>query len=206
MAGRQALLVGDYQTGITGAFDFCAPVLPTVTRLVEGAREKDILLVFCVAALRESGVDLSPRNRVMNQFFPLGQVFHEGGPGPQVDPRLSPQRDEPIITKRRASAFHGSELDLVLRSNNVTHLAIGGVATSAMVLATTLAALDLDYDVTVLGDCCVDPEPAVHDFLLQRVLPARGAVVVDSDDWLALLPWSGAGGGRQGPAEHRTSS
>jgi hypothetical protein len=41
--------------------------------------------------------------------------------------------------------------------------------------------------VTVLRDCCADAEPDVHDFLLDRIFPGRGARVLSSQDWIAGL-------------------
>ncbi|WP_432835252.1 cysteine hydrolase family protein [Dactylosporangium sp. CA-092794] len=181
---NQALLVGDVQAGITSSYPFSASVVPHISAVLTRARSTGIPIVFAVAALRPSGADLSPRNVVFNQFFSAAEVFHDGGPGPVVDPHLGRREDEPVVVKRRVSAFQATELDLILRAAGVDSLAIAGVATSAMVLATALDALDLDYSVTVLRDCCADPEPDVHDFLLGRVFPQRGATVVPSATWL----------------------
>jgi nicotinamidase-related amidase len=64
---------------------------------------------------------------------------------------------------------------------------VTGVATSGVVLATVIDAADRDYGVTVLRDCCADPEPDVHHFLLDRIFPGRGAQVLSSQDWIAGL-------------------
>ncbi len=178
------LLVADVQAGITRAFEFCQPMLPTLVDVVDQARQAEIEVLFAVCAMRPSGADQSPRNHVMAPFFALADVFHEGGPGPEVDPRLRRRETEPVITKRRVSAFQSSELDLVLRSRGVTELAIAGIATSAVVLASALDAVDLDYGVTVLSDCCADPDSDVHEFLLSRVFPGRGVAVSSGGSWL----------------------
>jgi nicotinamidase-related amidase len=181
---KRALLIGDLQTGITTNYPFSSTVLPAAVEAVHRARSAGIFVLFAVAALRPSGTDLSARNVVFNQLFDQPEVFHQGGPGPVVDPRFEPRKDEPVIVKRRVSAFHGTELDLVLRSQGVEELAIGGVATGAMVLATALQALDHDYSVSVLSDCCADPDPEVHDFLVNRLFAQRGVSVTLSTTWL----------------------
>jgi nicotinamidase-related amidase len=61
------------------------------------------------------------------------------------------------------------------------------VATSGVVLHTLVDAADRDYAVTVLRDCCADPEPDVHEFLLERVFQGRGARVLNSGNWLREL-------------------
>jgi nicotinamidase-related amidase len=60
-----------------------------------------------------------------------------------------------------------------------------GVATSGVVLATLLAAVELDYGVTVLADCCADEDDKVHSLLTTAVFPGRGARVTSSEDWIA---------------------
>ncbi|MGW4241198.1 cysteine hydrolase family protein [Nocardia sp. NPDC004722] len=87
------------------------------------------------------------------------------------------------VPKRRASAFEGNDLDLVLRAQGVTALTIGGVATSAMVAATCYGAADRDYDITVLRDGCTDVDPAIHDFFMDSVFPSRGFKAATCADW-----------------------
>jgi nicotinamidase-related amidase len=57
---------------------------------------------------------------------------------------------------------------------------------SGVALSTTRYAADLDYRLVVVEDCCADQDPAVHDFLTQRVFP-RQAEVVNADDVIQAL-------------------
>jgi nicotinamidase-related amidase len=47
-------------------------------------------------------------------------------------------------------------------------------------------AADLDYNLIVVEDCCVDSDVEVHEFLTQRIFP-RQAEVVGSDDVIRAL-------------------
>jgi ureidoacrylate peracid hydrolase len=58
-----------------------------------------------------------------------------------------------IVDKPRLDAFHGTSLDILLRSMGVTRLAVAGIMTNACVETTTRAAAMRDYEVTVLSDC-----------------------------------------------------
>ena len=101
-------------------------------------------------------------------------------------PALAPEEGDLVITKRRVSAFSGSDLEVVLRSGEVQHLVLCGIATSGVVLSTLREAADKDYRLTVLSDLCFDPDPEVHRVLLEKVF-VRQAEVVTSEQWLQGL-------------------
>ena len=96
--------------------------------------------------------------------------------------RLLRGNGEVVVTKKRVSAFAGSGLQLVLRSREVIHLVLGGIATSGVVLSTVRAAADQDYELTVLEDLCLDADEEVHRVLTQKIFP-RQADVIPSADW-----------------------
>jgi len=55
------------------------------------------------------------------------------------------------------------------------------------VLSTVRQAADLDYQLTVLWDGCLDTDPEVHRILTEKVFP-RQARVLTVADWIASLP------------------
>lgn len=99
---------------------------------------------------------------------------------------MSPLEEEPVITKRRVSAFTGTELDMILRSWGVTELVVGGLITSGAVLSTVRAAADLDYGVTVLEDGCMDRDAELHRVLMEKVFMRQGRVI-SSEDWVGEI-------------------
>jgi nicotinamidase-related amidase len=91
-----------------------------------------------------------------------------------------------VITKKRVSAFAGSDLDIVLRAGDIDSLVLTGLATSGVVLSTLLQAADLDFGLTVLADGCLDGDPEVHRVLTEKVFPHQ-ADVVTVDDWVTAI-------------------
>jgi nicotinamidase-related amidase len=91
-----------------------------------------------------------------------------------------------MVTKRRVSAFTGSDLEVLLRSGGIDSLVLAGIATSGVVLSTLRQAADLDYRLTVLAGGCLDADPEVHQVLLQKVF-TRQAEVTSIADWTASL-------------------
>jgi nicotinamidase-related amidase len=89
-----------------------------------------------------------------------------------------------VVTKKRVSAFAGSDLQVVLRAQGIEELILTGIATSGVVLSTLRAAADMDYRLTVIADCCADRDDEVHRVLTTKVFP-RQADVVSADEWIA---------------------
>jgi len=71
-------------------------------------------------------VNLPPDNALLRTFDDVGDAFHKGSTGSEVD--LPVLDEEVVVLKRRASALAGTDLDLVLRARSVNPLAIAGVA------------------------------------------------------------------------------
>lgn len=178
-----ALIVGDVQQGITDGYPFARRVMPPLTELLPRARAAGVLVVFVHFALRSNGADLPPGDAMFRAFHQAEDTFHEGAAGTAV--ALPVEDGDVVVVKRRARAFAGTDLDLVLRARGVTHLAVAGVATSAMVAATCYDAADRGYRVTVLRDGCADEDSAMNDFFLERVFPSRGFDVVSCARWPA---------------------
>jgi nicotinamidase-related amidase len=100
----------------------------------------------------------------------------------KVHADVAPQPGEITVTKRRVSAFTGSDLEVVLRAQNIQHLVLTGIATGGVVLSTLREAADKDYRLTVLTDCCADADEEVHRMLTTKVFPRQGEVV-NVEDW-----------------------
>lgn len=86
-----------------------------------------------------------------------------------------------MVTKRRVSAFTGSDLQVLLRALEVGTLVLTGIATSGVVLSTLRQAADLDYQLVVLSDGCLDAEPEVHRVLTEKIFPRQADVRLIAD-------------------------
>ena len=119
---------------------------------------------------------------MFSSFVTAGAMM-DGDPGSEVHASIAPLHGDIMVTKRRVSAFAGSDLDVVLRALDVKALALAGISTSGVVLSTIRQAADMDYDLTVLRDCCADGDPEIHRVLLEKVFP-RQASVTTAQAWL----------------------
>ncbi|MDP9869791.1 MULTISPECIES: cysteine hydrolase [Streptosporangium] len=182
-----ALIIGDLQAGIVDNHPFVADLLPVTETVLSAARAAGILVIFVRTGLRTSGLDVAAGNPLVAALNRAGALFHEESSETFVHPRIHPLPGEAVVLKRRTSAFTATDLDLLLRAQRIDSIVLTGVATGAMVAATLYDAADRDYRLTVLSDACADGEPDVHDFLVSRIFPARGADVLTSEEWISRL-------------------
>ncbi|TDP94805.1 cysteine hydrolase family protein [Labedaea rhizosphaerae] len=180
----EALIIGDVQVGIVGFIPAAEGVLPPLAAAVAAARAKGVPVIYVRVALRADRAEVPARNPVATWMFEQGDLLQESSPQTAVHPAIAPQPGEPVLTKRRGSAFHGTDLDGILRARGITGVTLAGIATSGVVLATVIDAVERDYAITVLRDGCVDAETDVHEFLLDRIFPGRGARVVTAEQWI----------------------
>ena len=116
-----------------------------------------------------------PQDAEFKMFPPHCLVGEKGG---EVIDELAPQEGDFKISKRRYSAFFGTDLDLTLRELNVTELELAGVCTQICVLYTAADARMLNYDVTVRRECVASFDPEAHEFALKEMERTLGVKVI----------------------------
>ena len=184
-----ALLIMDVQQGILARFASDGDgYLERLATAIAAARAADVMVGYVTIAFRPGYPEVSDRNKTFAAIAGSGR-FTDGDPGARIPAAVAPAPGEVVVTKRRVSAFTGSDLDVLLRARGIDHLVLAGIASSGVVLSTLRQAADLDYRLTVLADGCLDGDPEVHQVLLGKVFP-RQAEVTTIADWVAGLPLS----------------
>jgi len=92
----------------------------------------------------------------------------------------------PVVIKRNVGAFHGTELDTLLRRRGVETIVLGGVATNFAVEMTAREGFQLNYHVVVAEDASTSFSEAMHRFPIEHVLP-RVARVRNVDKVIKML-------------------
>jgi nicotinamidase-related amidase len=179
------LLVMDVQRGVVERFADDPGYLPRLHRAVAAARASGIPVVYVTVGFRPGHPEVSARNRSFSAVASAGR-FADGDPAAEIHPAVAPGPGDLVVTKRRVSAFTGSDLDVLLRGLGAGTLVLTGIATSGVVLSTLRQAADLDYRLVVLADGCLDADPEVHQVLTGKVFP-RQADVLTVDEWEAQL-------------------
>ncbi|MCI4011112.1 isochorismatase family cysteine hydrolase [Brevibacterium sp. ZH18] len=180
---RSVMLAMDFQNGIAGSDAFTKTgVLERARDAVAAARQKNIPVVWVRVALREGAPELASESSFA-QIAAHGDL-DQAHASTSIHDMLNRHESEPIVTKRRISAFTGSDLEVLLRGYGANTLILAGVTTSGVVLSTIRQAADMDFRLTVLSDACADRDEEVHRVLMEKVFPKQ-ATVLTVDDWAA---------------------
>lgn len=166
----RALLLMDFQADIVGNYAF-ADLVSRTAGVLAAVRQAGMPVFFVVVGFRPGHPEISPNNKSFSSLKQAGRLVD-----PTVIAELQPLENEPVITKRRVSAFAGSDLEVILRAHGIRHLVLAGISTSGVVLSTTRLAADMDYEITILSDCCADGDKEVHRVLMEKVFPRQANV------------------------------
>jgi nicotinamidase-related amidase len=97
-----------------------------------------------------------------------------GEPGWQIVPEVAPAPGEVLIDKPGKGAFYATQLDLVLRTNGITHIVLTGITTDVCVHTTMREANDRGYECLILSDCTGATELGNHTAALRMVTMQGG--------------------------------
>ena len=172
-----ALLIMDYQNAVvSGVAEKHPDLLDSTAAVLAAARAAHLPVIYIVVQFREGYPEISPRNRTFSALRAAGRLL-AGSPEAAIHPQVAPRAGEPTLVKVRTGAFSTTALETILRAQSIASLILCGIATSGVVLSTVRWAADMDYDLTVVEDCCADGDDEVHRMLTQKVFPRQARVI-----------------------------
>lgn len=157
-------------------------LLSATPRVLNAARQAGVVVIYVEARRRPSFS--SPRNKFTSAVRPAVSPA-EAVERMKIVPQLAPLEGEPVVHKPRMSAFYGSELQTMLTARDIDTIVLTGVATNFVVESTARYAVDADYRVIVLRDCCAAHSDEAHARALANMDPL--VHIATSEDFLASL-------------------
>jgi maleamate amidohydrolase len=170
--------------------------LAQTRRLLDAARRAEIIVYYTTVSYEER--DMQDAGIWAKKMAGL-MTLRAGQPEVEVDPSLGRLPDEPVITKKYASAFFGTDLLARLNSLRIDTLLIAGCTTSGCVRATAVDAVQNGLRPMVVREAVGDRSQAAHEQSLFD-LQAKYADVVSADEVLQYL--SGAANGVRAELAH----
>lgn len=177
-----ALIAMDFQSTIQGTLPDAGTVTRQAAAAIAATRAAGARTGFVRVAFTRDELSAFPPHSAMGQRMnAIADKVLADAPMTQVDPQLEPRESDISVRKRRVGPFSTTDLDAQLRAAGIDTLILAGIHTSGCVLSAVREAFDLDYRVVVLADACADPDPAMHDFLVEKLLPKQATVMTVAD-------------------------
>jgi len=123
-----ALLIADFYADVMGAIPHAVErqVISHTQALQKAARDAGILVCYSATVFRPGYVEISPRNKTFSQRKASGQPA-VSDPARLIHPSVKPAANEVVVGKHRVNALFGTDLDMVLRANNIDTLNYPGL-------------------------------------------------------------------------------
>jgi nicotinamidase-related amidase len=188
-AGGSAELAG-------GDLSMYPAVVEHIAEFADECRRRGLLVIHVKVSslpngLSDSAAWLRLRLRMHRNYDPknegIWQYTEPGSSDEEFVPALQPMPGDVVVTKYRSSAFYGTNLDLILRSNGIRTVVVAGCTTEGCVDSTVRDLGFHDYFAVVLEDCVASDIRDLHDASL-LVMRAYRADVVTSDVAVAAMP------------------
>lgn len=186
---KKGLILVDYineichKDGAFGGYSMLAEndVFTKLNKVITHARLNDWLLVWIIVGFAPNYVDLNTKSPLFAQAK-ANQKLQRGTWGTQIISDLDYQEGELVICKNAVNPFHATNLDHVLRANNVEELYITGVSTEVAIQSATRDAHDRGYIVNVIGDCCGSSHLERHNASLEMLTYLARVITSDQID------------------------
>jgi nicotinamidase-related amidase len=151
---------------------------PRLAALLAAARRHGVLVIHVQNTALPNRMSDSPpqirfnlrmHERARRGAAPLRYTI-PGTPGHEFIEELTPLGNELVVPKYRSSAFWGTNIELLLRSNGVRTVVVTGCTTEGCVESTARDAMFSDHYVVVADDCVGSDDKKQHDasMLLMR--------------------------------------
>ena len=185
LGNRPALLIVDIINSFTDPDcplgSESGDVVEANRQLLHAFREKQLPVVFTTVVYHDES-----QARVFRDRVPALDILEPGTRWVEVDPRLRPRSDEPVIEKQWASGFFKTGLEDLLKKQGVDSLVITGLTTSGCVRATAVDGLQHDYKVVIPAEAVGDRNDDAHRANLFD-LNAKYADVLNLEEVLKLI-------------------
>jgi maleamate amidohydrolase len=175
---RPALLVIDVNVAFTSPESPLAcdleEVVGAIRRLLRESRRAGLPVIYTTVSYGEG-------DKVAAAAFidkiPALLTLEAGSRWVEIDPRIAPLPNEPVLNKLFASAFFGTPLSSLLTAAGCDSVVVTGASTSGCVRATAVDALQHGYRTTVPREAVGDRNPAAHEANLYDIDTKYGDVV-----------------------------
>ncbi len=129
-------------------------IIKPINHLIDGFRDRNLPVIFSTDAFNEDDFIFKSR------MHPHALVGTEGA---EIVADLKRQDEDLWLPKPRFSAFFNTGFAEILKEQQISRIAVAGIATNFCVLTTAMDALCHDLQAVIVDDCSAAFSPEVHE-------------------------------------------
>lgn len=160
-------------------------IIPACQSLNSAARAKGIPVIYTTTAYAVTDASKKSDMGLWVNKIPV-ELLGENTPEVEIDSRIAPESDELVITKKRASAFPGTNLQQFLTVNRIDTVIVTGVTAAGCVRHTVEDAIAEGFRPIVVREAVGDRVAGVVEWNLFDI-DAKFGDVEQLDDVLSYL-------------------
>ena len=149
-------------------------VITHANQAITQARKAGHLIAHVKVGFSPSYVECPRQSPVFGKAPEFG-ALQLGTWGTEFHEDLAIEPTDKVIVKHRVSALYNTDLETMLRANQIEQVRLCGVATNMAVETTARELHDRDYQVEILADACGTVNREMHEAALASL--ARVAVI-----------------------------
>eukprot|EP00594_Rhizosolenia_setigera_P013907 CAMPEP_0178958234 /NCGR_PEP_ID=MMETSP0789-20121207/11477_1 /TAXON_ID=3005 /ORGANISM="Rhizosolenia setigera, Strain CCMP 1694" /LENGTH=207 /DNA_ID=CAMNT_0020640813 /DNA_START=133 /DNA_END=756 /DNA_ORIENTATION=- len=193
---RTALVLIEYQNEFTSEggklHDAVKDVMASTNMLenskvlLEKARAAGCLVVHCPIEFDKGHKEIGKHPYGILAGVKDGEAFSKGEWNSAICDAVKPAEGEVVVSgKRGLCGFHSTNLDFILRQNDIKNVVLGGFLTNCCVESTMRTAYENGYKVYTLKDCTAATSQAGHDSAFEHnfgmfSVPTTSGVIASS--------------------------
>ncbi|HLX53095.1 MAG TPA: isochorismatase family cysteine hydrolase [Aquella sp.] len=185
---RKALIMIDYINDIVhpqGKIASCAKMLTEkniigkCNNILDITRKHNHLIIWIKVGFSHGYLQVSDNSPI---FKPAktNQALMQHTWGTELIEGLNYQENELVIFKNRINPFYATNLELILRVNQIEHIYLAGVATEWAVEAAARDAHDKDFGVSIIEDLCASHSLEIHNSSIKTM--SQIAKIINSQE------------------------
>jgi nicotinamidase-related amidase len=183
---RPALVISECQRGMTDPAVTINPglsgqvhergIVGKIAALAGVCRANDIPVIHCPVVLREDLKGLTICC-VLTAQMAKSRALCKGRPEAEIHPLLSPQQGDFVVERiHGVSAFHGTELEAILRALRIDTLILTGVSTNIALPGICTEAVNRGFNVVMPEDCTAGGTAETHQMQVTMHLPLLATI------------------------------
>ena len=192
-----ALVLQECQNGVIGEMSALPALaeaakeglIPNVAALAAAARTAGVRVIHCTAQHRPDGWGGNRNARLFRAMPKMPVQLHVGTPAVEVVPEIGVADTDVVLPRHHGlSPFEGTELDSLLRNEDIRTIVAVGVSVNVAIINLTFDAVNAGYVVVIPRDAVAGTPPDYVDAVFEHTLGIVASITTTND---VVNAWAG---------------